>query len=76
MSKIKLSKKELQELNELQTQGNNLLFSLGQLESQKISIYNQIQEVQNKQQDLGIKLQENYGDGNIDIETGEFTKSE
>ena len=38
MSKIKLSKKELQELNELQTQGNNLLFSLGQLESQKISI--------------------------------------
>ena len=34
MSKIKLSEKELQQLKELQTEGNELVFSLGQIEAQ------------------------------------------
>ena len=42
MSKIKLSKEELQKLQELQSEGNQLIFSLGQLETQKMSIFSQI----------------------------------
>jgi len=76
MSKIKLSEKELQQLKELQTKGNELIFALGQIEAQKASVFNQIQEVQNKNNELGKELQDKYGDGNIDLETGEFTKSE
>jgi hypothetical protein len=76
MIKIKLSEKELQQLKELQTEGNELVFSLGQIEAQKVSIYSSIKIVQDKQLKLGKELQEKYGDGNIDLETGEFTKPE
>jgi len=76
MSKIKLSEKELQMLKDLQTEGNELIFSLGQLEAQKVSLYSSVKEVQGKQDKLGKELQEKYGDGNIDLETGEFTKPE
>jgi len=73
---MKLSEKELQILKELQTKGNQLIFTLGQIEAQKASVFNQIQEVQKEQDKLGKELQEKYGDGNINLETGEFTKAE
>jgi|14_taG_2_1085336.scaffolds.fasta_scaffold207946_2 predicted nuclease with TOPRIM domain len=76
MSKIKLSKEELQKLQELQSEGNQLIFSLGQLETQKMSIFSQIEKIQKERDILGAELQEKYGDGNINIETGEFTKPE
>jgi hypothetical protein len=76
MSKIKLSEKELQKLKELRTKGNELIFALGQIEAQKASVFNQIQEVQVENEKIGKELQDKYGDGNIDLETGEFTKSE
>lgn len=76
MSKIKLSEKELQKLKELRTRGNELIFALGQIEAQKASVFNQIQEVQVENEKIGKELQDKYGDGNIDLETGEFTKSE
>jgi hypothetical protein len=76
MSKIKLSEQELQQLKELQTKGNELIFSLGQIEAQKASVFSQLQEVQTKNNKIGKELNEKYGDGNIDLETGEFTKSE
>jgi conjugal transfer/entry exclusion protein len=76
MSKIKLSENELQKLKELQTKGNELIFSLGQIEAQKASIFSQLQEVQVENNKIGKELSEKYGDGNIDLETGEFTKSE
>jgi len=76
MSKIKLSEKELQTLKELQTKGNQLIFTLGQIEAQKASVFNQIQEIQSENDKIGKELQEKYGDGNINLETGEFTISE
>lgn len=63
-------------LKDLQTEGNELIFSLGQLEAQKVPLYSSVKEVQEKQDKLGKELQEKYGDGNIDLETGEFTKPE
>jgi hypothetical protein len=76
MSKTKLSKEELQKLQELQSEGNQLIFSLGQLEAQKMSIFSQVEKIQKERDILGVELQEKYGDGNINIETGEFTKPE
>ena len=76
MEKNKLSEKELQQLNELQTKVNRLIFSLGQVENQKLSIYQQLEEVQEEQKTFGKELYEKYGDGNINPETGEITKSE
>ena len=73
---MKVSEKELQILKQLQTKGNQLIFTLGQIEAQKASVFNQIQEVQKEQDKLGKELQEKYGDGNINLETGEFTKTE
>ena len=58
------------------SEGNELVFSLGQIEAQKVSIYSSIKIVQEKQLKLGKELQEKYGDGNIDLESGEFTKPE
>ena len=76
MSKIKLSENELQQLKELQTKGNQLIFSLVQIEAQKASIFSQLQEVQNANTKIGKELTEKYVDGNSDLETGEFTKTE
>ena len=59
---MKLSEKELQILKELQTKGNQLIFTLGQIEAQKASVFNQIQEVQKEQDKLGKELQEKYPD--------------
>ena len=76
MSKIKLSEKELQELKELRDKGNRLIFSLGQLTLQQLDLYSDIQEVRENQVKVGKKMQKKYGDGNIDLDSGEFTKSE
>ncbi len=76
MSKIKLSEKELQQLKDLQTKGNQLVFSLGQIEAQKLNIIPKLEELQKEREDLGKKFQDKYGNGNIDLETGEFTELE
>jgi|TARA_R110001592_G_scaffold40447_3_gene132891 hypothetical protein len=74
MSKIKLSESELQELKKLQDEGNKLIFSLGQIEAQKTTLFSQLQEIQGGRNKIGKELQDKYGDGNIDLESGEFTK--
>ena len=74
MSKIKLSESELQELKKLQDEGNKLIFSLGQIEAQKTTLFSQLQEIQGGRNKIGKELQDKYGDGNIDLESGEFKK--
>jgi|TARA_B100000282_G_C31642637_1_gene449263 hypothetical protein len=76
MSEIKLQKKELQELKELRDKGNNLIFSLGNLVIQQFDLYSQFVEIREDQNKVGKELQEKYGEGNIDLDTGKFTKSE
>ena len=76
MKKNKLSKEELQKLNEIQDTYNKLVLTLGQLEVQKTSLWKKIEEVQYYQETFGKELHKKYGDGNINPETGEFTKSE
>jgi hypothetical protein len=77
MSKtIKLQEEELQNIKGAQTKITQLIYGLGQLEVQKTNILTQLEEAQLEQNKLGKELQEKYGEGNINLETGEITLTE
>ena len=76
MEKIKLQKKEVAKLKELRAKGNNIIFSFGQLKVQELSLMEQLKEVNKEQNELGVELQGKYGEGKINLETGELTKTE
>mgnify|MGYP007047816894 CR=1 FL=1 len=83
MGNTKLSEEELQQLRDFQRKDNEMVFALGQLEVRKIFLEKQKSTIQRdyqsliqKQDTLGKELQEKYGDGSIDLEKGEFVKSE
>jgi hypothetical protein len=75
-----LTQEELTQLRDLQTQQNNLLMSLGSIEY-RITLLNQNKEIlkaqvielENLNNELGSKLTEKYGSGNLNLETGEIT---
>jgi hypothetical protein len=82
-----LTAEELQSIKELQTQYNKFVFDLGSLEAQlqnllvnkklvedeKNNVLSDIQKLGDKEKELVSSLQEKYGVGNIDIETGVIT---
>jgi len=81
--KIKLSEEELKILREYQKKQNAITFDLGQvdiqkafLEGQRSSILDGLADLQEKSNKTAKELQKKYGDGNIDLETGEFITSE
>lgn len=83
MSVQKLTNEELESLKESRSKSDNITLSLGQieiqkamLESQKGSILKELSELQETQNTLAKELQDKYGIGNIDLETGEFTTAE
>ncbi len=83
MNTTKLSTEELQQLRNFQRSENEITFSLGQIELRKVFLEKDKQTLQNQYQSLlqdqektGKELQEKYGEGNIDLEKGEFIKSE
>ena len=83
MSTTKLLKEELQQLRDFQSQDNEITFALGQIELRKVFIEKEKQNLQTRyqtqlqqQEKIGKELQEKYGDGNIDLEKGEFIKLE
>jgi hypothetical protein len=80
---IKLSEEELVVLKGYQQRQNQITFNLGNVDIQKAILEGQrsqilenlanLQEASNK---TAKELQEKYGDGNIDLETGEFIVAE
>tara|TARA_B110000858_G_C17685851_1_gene418867 strand:+ start:698 stop:949 length:252 start_codon:yes stop_codon:yes gene_type:complete len=79
MSTTKLSQEELQQLRNFQRSENEITFSLGQIELRKVflkkdklNLQNQYQSLLQDQEKSGKELQEKYGEGNIDLEKGEF----
>jgi hypothetical protein len=81
MEKVLLKKQELDTIKEIQQTELNLVDQLGNLEYQiqtlrlqKDNLRQEIIKLQTKSQKFGDDLQQKYGDGNINIETGEFTK--
>ena len=84
MSKaIKLSEKELKTLRSYQQNQNQITFNLGNvdiqkaiLEGQRSVILENLANLQEESNKTAKDLQDKYGEGNIDLETGEFTLTE
>jgi hypothetical protein len=77
--KIKLSEAELKILRGYNKTQNDITFDLGQvdiqkafLEGQRASILDGLADLQEKSNKTAKELQEKYGEGNINLETGEF----
>jgi hypothetical protein len=75
-----LTQEELTQLKDLQTRQNNLLMNLGSveyrmslLEQTKNDLKFQVLEVERLNNELGAQLTEKYGNGNLNLETGEIT---
>lgn len=79
MANKKLSKKELQKIQEIQTRTEAVKTELGQLGLAEIDLKNRRTNVEsylNETQDLEAKLvkelEDKYGKGSIDLNEGEF----
>lgn len=88
MSEVKkLTEEEVAQIKEMQAQYNKFVFELGSIEAQlaemanhknvmeteKSNVLNDIKSLTVREKELLITLQEKYGVGNINIETGEIT---
>ena len=88
MSETKqLTQEELQQIQEMQSQYNQFVFDLGSIEAQiqgllvqkgllekeKDGVISDIKTLGDKERELVVVLQEKYGVGNIDPQTGEIT---
>jgi hypothetical protein len=81
MEKILLTQEEIDSLKSIQEQNSQLIANFGQLEIaiqslelQKEQLIEVLTALKTKENDMGKTLQDKYGNGNINIETGEFTK--
>jgi|TARA_R110002167_G_scaffold120763_2_gene298824 hypothetical protein len=70
---MKLSKEELQSINDLQLQSDQIKFSFGDLKIQELNLLDQLKSVITEQNTLGEILNAKYGNGRIDLSTGEVT---
>lgn len=77
----KLEEQELQQVHKYQTELREVIFSLGQLESDivratrdKESVIKTYLSLVTKQNELLTTLNKKYGDIQVDIQTGEITK--
>ena len=76
----KLTTEELQQIRDLKQEYNSLTVTLGEVVLQKANIedeYNRLldsrKEIYNKEQVLAKQLQDKYGEGSINLETGEVS---
>lgn len=82
MEEIKLPQEEIDNLKSLQTLQSTLINNFGNLEYQiqvlelqKEKLINQLESLQNKETQISEELNERYGNGNINLDTGVFTKT-
>tara|TARA_R110001599_G_C11798696_1_gene614606 strand:+ start:89 stop:337 length:249 start_codon:yes stop_codon:yes gene_type:complete len=82
MEKTVLSKEEIGNLSSLQQQQDTLIIQLGQIEYQKNLLdkqqhitKQQIESFENEQIQLAKQLEEKYGKGTVNLESGEFIKA-
>ncbi len=82
-----LTQEELQSIKELQSKYNQTLFEIGVAEAQRLALLSQTEKLENdkkgllkdlesieqKENELVKSLQEKYGTGSINPETGEVT---
>ena len=79
---IVLTKEEVENLTLLQKQQNDLVYGLGQVEyqltyftKQKNLIYQQLGALESKQTETAQEIEKKYGQGSVNLESGEFIKA-
>jgi len=77
-----LTKEELENLSSFQQQQNDLIYGLGQIEyqlnyfsKQKDLIHKQLEALETKQTETAQEIEKKYGQGTINLESGEFIKN-
>ena len=82
MEKQVLTEEEVKSLPSLQQEQNDLVYQLGQIEyqigfftKQKELAKQQLEAFEKRQQEQAQKLEEKYGQGTINLESGEFIKA-
>jgi chromosome segregation ATPase len=82
MANQKLSTEELQQIQTIQTRNRNLITELGEIEvmfdnlkTRKENAFTYLAQLRQEEQSLGKALTEKYGDGTVDLGTGEFVPS-
>lgn len=80
MEKQTLTAEELQRLRDLQENNRRLVQELGEISLLEINIRNRkesaesfLTELRKAEQEFSSLLSEKYGDGTLDVNTGEFT---
>ena len=71
---MKITDKELEELQKQEKQKNGLAHDIGALESRKHKLLNLLDEIIENQETTFESIEENYGKININLETGEYTE--
>ena len=81
METVKLEEQELNQLKSIQTKYQETIISLGYAEyqlkiatEQKESVMVNLNKIDLEQKDYLKTLEDKYGEGSINLETGEFTK--
>lgn len=79
MENKKLSQEELQEINQIRNEYTGLYANIGliqvrinELEGESSIYYQQLESLKEKEKSIFEKLKEVYGNGTIDLDTGEF----
>ena len=72
----KISKEHLETIQEQQTKLNQILNQVGYLEAQKHGLLHEFGEINKSVEDFKSVLEAEYGQININVETGEYTPIE
>lgn len=79
METKKLLQEELQEINQIRSEYTNLYANIGliqvkikELEGENLSYYQGLETLKQTETEVFEKLKQKYGNGTIDLETGEF----
>ena len=76
---IKLTKDEIKEIGDIRSSISNITLAVGETEIafenlgiRKKELLSRLVKLSEKQNDFGKKLESKYGDGNVNLDTGEF----
>lgn len=86
--KVKMSQEDIEKLKKLQEEYNKKIYEFGRLTQARIELDNQLEELnvednklrqeykklQEQETKLAEELEKKYGKGQVNLETGEFTK--
>ncbi len=82
-NRVKLDESEIQKIMDIQQRANRLSMELGKIELSKLSldkkkdqVISMLPELEKDENLLMEILKSKYGNGTIDLETGEFVKQE